>query len=213
LGTGGGSQLITALNNTQYELPYSVQAVDSAGNAVSGVTVSFTVESLGYGKGSMQWNGKAWQPFYNGQYGVFSNSAAFSSEQPLGYASLIVGEEACNTEDADNDGIEDSDYNSDFGTITPGQPVIYPGQVVSTDVGSATTSANGTASVNLIYPKDHALWVAVRLTATATVQGAQSSTSADFWLIGLAADYDTQSVMPPGETSPYGVGTSCADPH
>lgn len=219
LGTGGGQHLITALNNnTQYELPYSVQAADSAGNSIPDVNVTFTVESLGYGKGVMEWDGTQWAPEYpiNGtpaSFGVFSNSASFGTEQPKGYASLILGIESCNTEDADNDGIEDIDYNSDFGTVTPGQPVIYPGQVATTDVGSAKTDSTGTATVNIIYPKDHAYWVAVRLTATATVSGAQSSKSVDFWLPGLAADYNSQTTGPPGQISPYGVGTACANPN
>ena len=56
--------------------------------------------------------------------------------------------------------------------------------------------------MNIIYPKDHAKWTAVELTATATVNGTQSSTSASFWLVGLATDYNNQTVAPPGENSP-----------
>jgi hypothetical protein len=67
--------------------------------------------------------------------------------------------------------------------------------------------------VNLIYPKDHAFYVAVKLTATATVTGTQSSTSAIFWLPGLAADFNTQSTAPPGPTSPYGTATACSNPN
>ncbi len=84
-----------------------------------------------------------------------------------------------------------------------------PGSVATTDVSSAVTSAGGTAAVNLIYPKDHAYWVAVALTATATVSGTQNSTTATFLLPGLSTDYSSQSVAPPGEISPYGQNTSC----
>ena len=65
--------------------------------------------------------------------------------------------------------------------------------------------------MNLIYPKDHADWVAVRLTATATVQGSQSSTSVDFWLPGAAADYTSPTTSPPGPVSPYGQANTCSD--
>lgn len=216
LGTGGGQSLITeTADHTQYVLPYSVLAVDSAGNAISGVTVSFTVESLGYGKGVMVFYSGFWTPgVLNSNQTVtlgFTNDANFSADQTSGVASVIAGLEACDTEDGDNDGIEDSDYNNDFGHINPGQPVIWPGQVAVTSVGSATTDSTGSATVNLLYPKDHAYWVAVRLTATATVQGAQSSTSVDFWLPGAASDYNQSTVGPPGQTSPYGTGTSCID--
>jgi hypothetical protein len=124
---------------------------------------------------------------------------------------VIVGLDACNTEDPNNDGLEDNDYNNDKGSKQPGQPIIFPGQVVSTDVGSAVTASGGSARVNLIYPKDHADWVAVRLTATATVQGSQSSTSVDFWLPGAAGDYNQSGTQPPGVVSPYGVANTCSD--
>jgi hypothetical protein len=86
---------------------------------------------------------------------------------------------------------------------------LIPGSVVTTDVSSAVTGTGGSASVNLIYPKDHAYWVQVALTATATVSGTQNSTTAQFILPGLAADYTTQTNAPPGPVSPYGQATSC----
>ena len=45
LGTGN---TIVSLNSTQYQLPYAVQAIDEAGNAVDGVTVTLTVTSVSY---------------------------------------------------------------------------------------------------------------------------------------------------------------------
>jgi hypothetical protein len=51
------------------------------------------------------------------------------------------------------------------------------------------------------------------LTATATVTGTQSSTSADFWLPGLSTDFETQTTAPPGPTSPYGTASTCANPN
>jgi len=208
LGTGN---TIAKFSDTQYELPYTVQAVDSSGNGVNGVTVTFSVASLGYGKGAMGWNGAIWIPGGVGNQPVFSTEPNFATDSSHGYASTIAGLDACNTEDPNNDGIEDDDYNGDFGSKQPGEPVIYPGQVASTDVGSAVTASGGTAKVNLIYPKDHAVWVPVRLTATATVQGSQSSTSVDFWLPGLADDYNKQNNTPPGVVSPYGTANTCAN--
>jgi hypothetical protein len=209
LGTGNKISAILP-TDTQYELPYTVQAVDSSGNGVNGVTVTFSVVSLGYGKGTLGWNGKIWLPG-GGIATTFSADGNFATDHAIGIASVIAGLDACNTEDPNNDGIEDDDYNADKGTKQPGQPIIFPGQVVSTDVGSGVTANGGTAAVNLIYPKDHADWVAVRLTATATVQGSQSSTSVDFWLPGAAADYNQQNVSPPGPVSPYGQANTCSD--
>lgn len=193
LGTGN---TITALNSTQYEMPYSVQAIDAAGNGVNNVTVSFTVTSLGYLKGDREWNKLA-----DNAWDTIGSTSASDTD-----LYLLAGVDGCLSEDVNGNGILDTgeDYN--------GNGKLDPGLVVSTDVGSATTANGGTASVNLIYPKDDAYWVAVRLTATATVNGTQSSTSQDFWLPGLASDFTTQTIQPPGLHSPYGDATTCSNP-
>ena len=185
LGTGN---TITALNTTQYELPYSVQAVDAAGNPVSGVQVTFTVDPLGYIKGDRIWDSAATT------WITVSNTSASDT-----YVYALDGIDGCIAENPSDP------YN--------GYSQVWPGQVVSTDVTSATTGSDGTASVNLIYPKDHAYYVAVELTATAKVQGSQSSTSVSFWLPGLATDFNTQGTAPPGPYSPYGTANTCVSPN
>jgi hypothetical protein len=196
LGTGN---TITALSSTQYELPFSAQAVDAAGNGVSNATVTFTVTSLSYVKGQRYWNGTSWA--------TQSNTAATDPDNYSAVGVTLAGVPSCKSEDLNGNGVLDlgEDYN--------GNGKLDPGLVVSTDVGSAVTTTGGSASVNLIYPKDHAYYVAVKLTATATVTGTQSSTSAVFWLPGLAADFNTQTTAPPGPTSPYGTATTCANPN
>ncbi len=191
LSMGTGNTIDPSLSTTQYRLPYSVQAIDAAGNGVNNVAVTFTVTSLGYIKGQRNWSGTTWA--------TASNTAAGDLE-----AYVLAGIDGCRNEDINNNGILDpgEDYNSN------GE--LDPGLVVSTDVGSATTTT-GSATVNLIYPRDHAYYVAVRLTATATVSGTQSSASTDFWLPGLAADFNTQTTAPPGPTSPYGTAATCGN--
>ena len=191
LGTGN---TISAYSATQYSQPWSVQAVDNAGNGVNNVPITYTVTSLGYGKGSRAWNGTFWAT-------VYSTAAG----DP--YAYVLNGYDGCRSEDLAGNGILEpgEDYN--------GNGKLDPGLVASTDVASATTANGGSAAVNLIYPKDHAYWVAVRLTAAATVSGTQSSTSAIFWLQGLAADFTSETVDPPGLNSPYGIAATCADPN
>jgi hypothetical protein len=193
LGTGN---LITPYSSTQYELPYSVQAVDSSGHGISGVTVDFTVTSLGYLKGAR---------VYSTTVGTWVTVSSTDSSDLDLY--VLDGIDGCLSEDTNNNGILDpgEDYN--------GNGKLDPGLVASTDVSSATTNSAGSASLNLIYPKDHAYYVAVMLTATATVSGTQSSTSVKFWLPGAAIDFNTSTTAPPGPASPYGIATTCLDPN
>jgi hypothetical protein len=201
LGTGNtiSPYPVGATVTTQYELPYSVQAVDAAGNGVNGATVTFTVTSLSYVKGLRVWNGTEWT--------TQTNTSATDPDNYSAVGVTLAGVPSCKSEDLNKNGVLDpgEDYN--------GNGKLDPGLVASTDVVSAVTANGGSASFNLIYPKDHAYYVAVRLTATATVTGTQSSTSADFWLPGLSTDFETQTTAPPGPTSPYGTASTCANPN
>jgi predicted small lipoprotein YifL len=183
LGTGN---IVIELSNTQYELPYTVQAVDASGHGLSGVTITFSLQSTGYLMGGMptyvspSWlDGLVYQP-----NAVCPNTQVYE----------------------DNGVIETSVPNP-----VPANWVLtaIPGSVASTDVSSIVTSSVGSGQVNLIYPKDHANWVQVALSATATVSGTQNSTTATFILPGAAADYSNQAQSPPGQYSPYGQNTTC----
>jgi hypothetical protein len=195
LGTGN---TITPLNATQYELPYTVQAVDAAGNGVSNVSVTFAVQSVSYETGDWLCAGGtcvAW----------LQNILAPASNDPK----LVPGIGGCRPTQV-------YELNGQIQTGTPPNPIpsnwvltSVPGNVAATDVGSATTGTGGTAAVNIIYPKDHSSWVSVALTATATVQGTQNSTTATFFLPILAADIDNPKVEPPGVISPYGESLTC----
>jgi hypothetical protein len=199
--------------SVQYELPYSVQAVDNAGHGVNNVPITFTVTSLAYLKGFMAWNGSNWapspttsQPTTTVTPGPPVVTTITPSTDPDAYT--LTGYAGCASEDTSNNGIlvpgvGGNDYNSNG--------KLDPGLVAASDVPSATTANGGSASLNLIYPKDHAYWVAIRLTATATVAGTQSSTSADFWLPGAATDYSSKTTAPPGPNSPYGQALTCKE--
>lgn len=184
----GTGNTITAFSSTQYEMPYTVQAADAANNGVSNVTVTFSLQTTAYAPGYLYWNGtdKFWEPTYTATNGLF------------GFCSPTTVNE----------------YNGVINPVPPPSgvtPVVtqIPGAVATTDVPSAITATGGSATVNLIYPKDHAYWVMVALTATATVSGTQNSITSSFVLPGASPDYNQQNVIPPGPISPYGQSTTC----
>jgi hypothetical protein len=201
LGTGN---TIAIYSPTQFLMPFTVQAVDASGNPVPNLAITFAVRSLGYAKGHWA-SGSPWTQ-------VFSTLATDPDVFKLS------GVNGCQTEDANGNGVLDpaEDYN--------GNGVLDPGSVANTATlqgtfggvtlnQSSTTGADGTAGASILYPQDHSAWVAVEVTASATVQGTQSSTSTKFWLPILAADIATATVSPPGQVSPYGVATTCINPN
>jgi hypothetical protein len=84
--------------------------------------------------------------------------------------------------------------------------------VATVSPSPVTTDSTGTANVTIDYPEDHANWVQVKLTATATVAGTQTSTSAVFYLPILNTYLTNTAGTPPGLNSPYGTSSDCANP-
>ena len=203
LSLGTGELIGENANKTQFILPFIVQAQDAAGNAVNGVNITLDVRSLEYGKGG---------------YVIF-NSAWVQTSVPGGgpYTMQPPGITVCPTEDLNNNGIlapgEDFNHNGkldpgNIASVTPGTVTTGPTQVT---IGSTTTTVNGSAALTVSYPEDHALWVQVLMTATATVSGTETSTTSTFWLPILSTYLSTTTSTPPGIISPYGDDAAGTD--
>ena len=192
LSLGTGNHINENASKTQFIVPYSVQAVDSAGHAIANVPVTLTIHSVLYGKGLWLVSGTRWVQ--------------------TGTPNAITPITVCPNEDANLNGVLDVALFEDKGAYGNNNGVLDPGDIAATSPGSVTTDSNGSADFNVIYPEDHADWVESKLTATATVQGTESSASATFWLPNLGSYVsDIQNALP-GEFSPYGQATSCTNP-
>ncbi|MGH8541938.1 MAG: hypothetical protein ACRETW_15725, partial [Stenotrophobium sp.] len=105
----------------------------------------------------------------------------------------------CFNEDKNLNGIldvpPDVDWNHN-GKLEPGNVASIP--------SSVALDSTGTGQFNVIYPKDHAFWVQIFITATITVNGDQGTTTAVFEMPGLSSDYTNVAIPPPGIVSPYG---------
>lgn len=72
---------------------------------------------------------------------------------------------------------------------------------------AVTTGSDGTFEFSMLYPRQYGNWTKVRLTATTSVAGTESSDSVIFWLPVLADDLEDSSTPPPGTPSPFGYVT------
>lgn len=198
LSLGTGEQLSENDTKTQFLLPYVVQAVDSAGNAINGVNITLDIKSLHYKEGAWVIFGADWVQ-------------AIGPYSPIPPATVPSPPTECYNEDVAGNGIlapPNVDVNGN-GILDPGSvAAVSPGTVTTAatqiTIGSTTTTVNGSAALVVSYPEDHAQWVQVQLTATATVSGTESTTSSTFWLPILATYVTTTTSSPPGEISPYG---------
>lgn len=191
--TMGTGNTITVLDQTRYQMPYSVLVTDSAGNPPpNGTTFSLSLVSQAYQKGS-----------YTFPTGASEWQQNFTVSSDPDFDSTGFG---CKNEDANGNGILDTgeDYNSN-GVLDPGNVASVP--------STLALDATGSAQFFITYPKDHANWVEVKLTGIATVAGTETTATRIFILPILQSDLSNQNVPPPGHPSPYGVATSCASPN
>ncbi len=163
---------------------YVAIVTDAAGNPVVGTTVQFALRPSRYRKGTFV-------PDPTNTFWVQSVSAT------------------CPNEDLNFNGILDP--GEGLVAWPAGQtPSLLPGAVASVNA-SAVTDASGIATATITYAKSYSLWVEETLEARTAVTTNDPPSQATFFLPGLADDYISINIQPPGRPSPFGVNASCAD--
>jgi hypothetical protein len=196
LSLGTGAKISENDNMTQFIMPFSVQAVDASGHALPNIPITLTIHS----SYPDDLPGNSLTAYFKGGWLVQGGQWVQTSTPDAGTVNAVT---ACLNEDANKNAILDAgeDFNNNG--------KLDPGDVATATPGTVTTDSTGTAEFSVIYPEDHALWVRVTLTATATVNGTQSSTNTIFVLPILASYVTTTDSSPPGYRSPYGTATAC----
>ena len=165
-----------------YTKKYTALVTDSAGNpAQDGTQVRFVLRPRALSTSS----------FFKGQYVWSSGLSKWVQDATVG-----VG---CVNEDANLNGILDP------GEDLNGNGWLDPGGVAT--VNTTATTTGGFAVASIAYAKSYATWIAEDLEARAGTVGNDPPSVVAVFFPGAAADYTSQSVAPPGQTSPYGVGS------
>ena len=76
-------------------------------------------------------------------------------------------------------------------------------------VTATTTDATGHSLLSIVYAKDYANWVDVKLEAWASLGGSTTNAAVTFTLPILADDLKDSTVAPPGQPSPFGTSQTC----
>lgn len=197
LGTGN---VITNTDTQTYRKDWVVYVTDSNGIAVNGATLTIKAIPTHYRTGELvflapdgPWVYKA--PIWECRNEDANANGILDDEDANHNGVLDAGE------DANGNGRLDTEDDNDDG-------VLWPGNVIAVSPGSVQT-ANGRATISLSYAESFAPWVRLRLTASATVAGTESSTSVEFVVSGSAEDFNSPA-DPAGKFSPFGLRPTSA---
>lgn len=128
---------------------------------------------------------------------------------------VVCGTRWCTTYNTTPAGCTDEDANRN-GVLDPGEDFNGNGQLTVGNIAAVTrtvtTGADGSVTVDVIYPQEWAYYLRVRLEARTTVQGTEFGRSVDFMLEGAADDFNDVNKAPPGPLSPVGTANSCNNP-
>lgn len=195
---GTGNKLRETDAKTAYIMDWFVSVTDAGGNPVPNSAVSLTIHSAltpfyGYFKGAYCNTGKQWVP---STVGGACPVAPAVTPAPI----------PCLNEDVNLNGQLDTgeDFNNDT-KLEPGEVALASPGVVHTAVDTMGGFQIGTSGFTVTYPENYGNWVQVTLTATATVQGTEGSTSTTFVLPVLGTYINDIQNSPPGAESPFGV--------
>jgi len=151
----GRGTVITNVTNTAYTFPMSVLVADTNGNPIPNTVVSLSAWPIQYSGGSW-WDADS-DPDSEECYPYLTGT--FGNEDTNENVTLEAGE----------------DTNSD-GSLTP------PNSASGTIPTSVTVDANGVGNFDIVYLKSSGIWIVVRIKASVTVLGTETSSTTTYRL-------------------------------
>jgi len=198
IALGTGNELQESDDTTKYIKPYTAVVTDSAGNPVPDADFKLSIKPVSYQKGQRV------------LVDTDGDGTADGWATAPGYAVTPDGDPGeddfgCFNEDLNANNFLDSgeDVNNN-GSLDPTNPVTVP-ETVELD-------EDGTGQFDVTYPQNFAVWLVMRLRATASVEGTESVEDVFFVLPILADDVDDPNEDPPGRISPFGTASECTNP-
>ncbi|NND65480.1 MAG: Ig-like domain-containing protein [Gammaproteobacteria bacterium] len=167
--TLGFDNELQEIEPADYQIDFSVRALDSTGAALANANIDMSIESVEYNKGLWANCGEDGDSWF-----------------------LLVTAEACPDEDVNRDGSLQpaEDYNGSGFIEAGGVAAVFPGRV--------QTDADGRGIASIIYGQNYGGWLTIRVKAKTDVQGTEFEEVATFILGVLAEDTDDINISPPG---------------
>ncbi len=180
---GENNELEKGANNLTYIKKFDVAVADSAGNAISGATISASVDLRRYGKGS---------------WSVIKGGEGKDDE----YSRVVLW---CANEDTNRNGLLDTGEDVDG----DGQLKPRKADIIISYLGGQVTGTNGRATLQVEYPQNVGSWIDYAIKVTTTVAGSEGMFEKGYITDVAEADMKNGSFL----TSPFGTSMSCTNPN
>jgi Bacterial Ig-like domain (group 1) len=182
-----------------YSQKFAVTIVDSAGRAVVGAPVAYSVDITHFGKGS-----------YNqtSTLSISANDIGFAapdlSTTPAAYGFRV----SCPNEDTNrNASLDPSEDINNNGVLEPRASDV---SIAPATPGVTTTDANGVLLLTVTWLQSVATWEVFRIKVTTNVSGSQSVAASSFPTLFIVGD-DAVGTFAAFKIPPYGTG-ACNQP-
>jgi hypothetical protein len=179
-----------------YVKKFVVLVVDSSGQAKADVQLSTSIDLLDYIKG-----------YYDGPGAWNRNSPSTAHPIPVAGAIGFTGS-TCPNEDLNRNGVLETINGVSEDINQNGQLDPRKSDVAISFVGSNVTGSNGTAVLQIEYPKNVATWLDYKILVSASGVSGTEGRSSWFGRLGADAGSFTATNPPAFVVSPYGISAS-----
>lgn len=217
---GAGVSIVMGTDNSvviidsppRYRKVFGIQVSDSAGGPIKNQTVTISLRGIYFRKGCFIAPGTGASSTC-----TYVDPAASSTTKWSEYPSISTSEWECPAEDANNNGVVESNELGDRdgdGILEPDGVAIVRAPTASGGLSATvTTDESGAATFYVEYLRDYANWAAIELKATALVAGKNSVAARSFYLPVPASELLDKDVSPSFRFSPFGIQAGCTNPN
>lgn len=194
---GSDDTITETTDGLRYVVKYVVQVVNASGQAKQGVTITPTLDLLGFEKGGFVYDelDSRWEQVVT----------SVSTYQDRDVSSIVYS--GCVNEDTNRNAIVDAGEDKDLdGKLEPRKSDAAVSFIVS---GQSTTDETGAVGLQVTYLKNVATWLRVKIYVSGSVAGTEGVGTFET-ILPAPTEVLKKESTPAFATNPYGAQASCS---
>jgi hypothetical protein len=194
---GSDDKIAETPDGLRYVVKYAVQVVNASGQAKAGVTITPTLDMLGFDKGHY---------FYDDPTSLWVQVVrATGSYADVDVPSITYT--GCRNEDVNRNGNRDTGEDLDGDTVL--EPRKSDAAISFVDPSQLTTDSTGSVALQVTYLKNVASWARIKIYVKGAVKGTEGTGTFET-VLPVPTTTLTSKSTPAFATNPYGDAGSCS---